>query len=349
MGNNKDRIDLAGANFPAAKHATLADVARHANVSAMTVSKVLRGVGSISKDTSARVKASAEALGYVTNGVAGALSAKKNTTVGIVIPSIADSVYSEIISALSDGLTEAGLTLLISESNFSGETEERQIRMIMSLRPAALIVTGGIDRSISAEKLLKRYPAPIVQLWDADNPLGKATIGPSHLQAGRMAAEHFLQSDLRKIAYIGAELSKDICARLRLEAFRERLAEEKIAVKPFVGEELPRQAASGEALVEQMIASGYEPDAIFFLNDAMALGGLRALLKHGIKVPQEVSVLGFNGTSRLHAVRTQLTTISMDRRAIGTTAAMAIRAMLDGEELDTFAPTELHILPGTTG
>ncbi|WP_018688968.1 LacI family DNA-binding transcriptional regulator [Ahrensia kielensis] len=349
MKNEKDKIDLADANFPTAKHATLADVARHANVSAMTVSKVLRGVGSISKDTRARVKASAEALGYVTNGIAGALSAKKNTTVGIVIPSISDSVYSEIISALSDSLTEAGLTLLISESNFSGQIEERQIRMIMSLRPAALIVTGGIERSISAEKLLKRYPAPILQLWDADNPFGDATIGPSHLQAGRIAAEHFLKSGLNKIAYVGAELSKDICARLRLEAFRERLAEENIALECFVDEASPRQAASGETLVNQMISSGYKPNAIFFLNDSMALGGLRALLKYGIKVPDEVSVLGFNGTSRLNTVQTQLTTISMDRRAIGTTAGVALRAILDGKKPEKIPPTKLHILSGTTG
>jgi LacI family gluconate utilization system Gnt-I transcriptional repressor len=340
---------LLSGGLPSTRHMTLADVAKHADVSAMTVSKVLRGVGTISKETSARVKASADVLGYVTDGVAGALSARKGTTVGIVIPTIADSVYSEIISALSDGLSAQGLTLLISESNFDPDTEERQIRMILSMRPAALIVSGGIQRTLSATSLLQRYPAPIVQIWDADHPLGTSSIGPSHEEVGIMAAEHFLKTGRRNLAYIGTELAKDICAHRRMEAFRDRLLQEKIEIKCILAEDLPRQAGTGEMLVEQMIASGFRPGGIFFLNDAMALGGLRALLDHDVQVPEAVSVLGFNGTSRLHTVRTRLTTISLDRREIGTAAAIAIKAMLNGQIPEPNAPSVLTLLPGTTG
>jgi LacI family gluconate utilization system Gnt-I transcriptional repressor len=331
-----------------ARIVTLLDVAAKAGVSSMTVSKVMRGVGNISEETRQRVRRAADELGYLPNNLAGSLSSRKSRMVAVIIPSISDIVFSEVLSGVNAVLRPIGLHTFIGESHFDPGIEADLIREMLSFRPAGLLLNGGMARSAASEKLLERRNCPAIQLWDCDNEDLDFSAGPSHAEAGRLVAAHFLERRLRRIAYVGAELEKDLCARWRYLALRSSLASANIDVISMVCENRPRQAETGRALTQQLIRNHPEIQAIHFLNDAMALGGLSYLHEAGIAVPEQMSVVGFNGTSIPNTVRTRLTTIDVPRAAIGKTAAQALLNILADVHLNRSWRAEIKLIQGNT-
>ena len=311
----------------------LTEVAQRAGVSSMTVSKVLRGTGSISEKTSERVKQAADELGYVPNSLAGSLSSKKSTFVGVIIPSAGDVIFAEILSGINERLRPHGLNTLIGETLFDGVLEEEILRTMLSLQPAGLIINGGINRTERGKVLLERRNGPLIQIWDADDSCGDVNIGLSHRQAGRRMARHFLERGYRSIGYVGTELQKDICAHQRFLGFVERIEETGLSVTCEIETDLPRQASSGPVLTERLLQRAPETDAIFYLNDAMAVGALSWLHDAGVSVPGKLAVAGFNGTSLAHTIRTRVTTLDVPRRGIGEAAGQALTDILQGHDV----------------
>lgn len=327
---------------------TLSDVAAKASVSTMTVSKVMRDVGNISQETRQRVKQAAEELGYVPNSLAGSLSSRKNRMVAIIIPSISDIVFSEVLSGINSVLRPRGFYTFICESQFDPAEEEELVRAMLSFRPAGLLLNGGMARSQRCRDLLARRNCPAIQLWDCENSGLDFSAGPSHEDAGRLVGEYFLARGLRRIAYIGAEPGKDLCATRRYQSFHATLARAGIEPVCLTVPDEPRQAQTGRQLTAQLIEAHPDIEAIHYLNDAMALGGLSCLHGRGISVPDQVSVMGFNGTSIPGQVRTRLTTIDVPRHALGQVTAQALLDMLEGKALEPCWQAPLHLVQGNT-
>ncbi|MEJ6395826.1 LacI family DNA-binding transcriptional regulator [Gymnodinialimonas sp. 2305UL16-5] len=319
------------------KRTTLADVAARAGVSKMTASKVLRGTGSISAQTRERVRAAARDLSYVPNRLAGSLSSNRSHIVAVVLPSINDAVFGDVVSGINAVIRPEGYLTFIGESHFDTDLEDEIIQTVLSLQPAGMIVTGGIRRSERASQLLKSWPCPIIQIWDEQDAGYDGNIAPSHADAGRMIAQHFIEKGVRKPAYIGAELKKDLCAARRREAFKEVLTGVGLELIDCTDEDMPRQAGSGSKLIQDLMRQHPDIDALYCLNDAMALGALSWLHGAGFAVPDQIAVAGFNGTSFEHSVRTRLTTVHIERHALGQEAARAVLASIRGE---VFAPRE---------
>lgn len=305
---------------------TIADVAKAAGVSSMTVSKVLRGTGRIAAETRARVTRIAEELGYVPNRLAGSLSSQTSSLIGIVIPSIGDQVFAGILAGINEILNDKGYTAFIGESFFDPANELRIVHMMLTMKPAALILTGGIARDERTKHLLRQSGIRTVHLWDGDNPDLDVTVGFSHLKAGRLAAQSFLNAGLTRCAYIGSQLSRDLCAASRLEGYSSALAKHGASLQLKTDANLPRSAETGYALTRALILQGETPQGIHYLNDAMAIGGLRYLLEAAIAVPDKVSVNGFNGTALIHSLTTRLTSIEVPLNEIGRMAATAALA-----------------------
>jgi len=327
---------------------TLQEVADRAGVSRMTVSKVLRGAGNISAETRQRVKQAADELGYLPNNLAGSLSSRKSRMVAVIIPSISDIVFSEVLSGINATLRPRGFQTFIGESGFDPETETELIRAMLSFRPAGILLNGGMARSADAESLLARRTCPAIQLWDCDRRALDFSAGPSHEEAGHLVARHFLERGRRRIAYVGAELDKDLCARRRHLALKSSLAAAGIDLLSVTAEDRPRQAVTGRFLTEQLVRTHPGIEAIHFLNDAMALGGLSYLHDAGFPVPERISVVGFNGTSLANAVRTRLTTIDLPRTEIGEKAAQALLQMIAEESVPDVWRAPLALVQGNT-
>lgn len=330
------------------KLVTLREVAQRAGVSTMTASKVMRGAGSISEKTQQKVRQAARDLGYLPNSLAGSLSSRKSRMVAVIIPSISDIVFSEVLSGVNSVLRPRGFQTFIGESLFDPDIETDLLRAMLSFRPAGLLLNGGVMRSLDAEILLERRNCPVIQLWDSDKPEHDFSIGPSHEEAGRLVAAHFLERGMRRIGYVGAELAKDLCARRRYLALRSTLAKEGIELVSMTSESMPRQAEAGRRLARQLMETHPEMEAIHFLNDAMALGGLSYLHEAGIPVPERVSVVGFNGTSLANAVRTRLTTVDVPRMEIGSVAARALLQILSDEHVRSPSQAPLRVVQGNT-
>ena len=302
---------------------TIADVARAAGVSSMTVSKVLRGTGRIAATTRARVTQIAEDLGYVPNRLAGSLSSQTSSLIGIVIPSIGDQVYAGVLAGINEVLNGRGYTAFIGESFFDPEIELRIVHMMLTMKPAALILTGGLARDERTIRLLRRSGVRAVHLWDGDHPDLNATVGLSHRTAGKLAANVFLEAGLTRCAYIGSQLGRDLCAACRLEGYADTLSAAGATLRQLTDASLPRTSETGYDLTRRLIEQGERPQAIHYLNDAMAIGGLRFMNEAAIAVPGMISVNGFNGTALPHSLTTRLTTIEVPLLDMGRRAATA--------------------------
>lgn len=306
--------------------ATISDVAKAAGVSQMTVSKALRGTGRISDQTRRRVTEIAETMGYVPSSLAGSLSSQTSRLIGVLIPSVSDQIYAGVLAGINAVLTPRGYSSLIGETFFDPATEARLVRMMLSMKPAGLIVTGGLPRADATAHLLRQCGLAPVRLWDGDSPGPDVTVGLSHEGAGREAARICLEAGFRRACYIGAELQRDLCAARRKDGFVDELQRAGADCQVLADPDLPRTAEGGQIQTDRLLRNGPLPQVIHYLNDAMATGGLRALFAAGVAVPQDVSVIGFNGTSRQHAIRTRLTTFEVPVRAVGEQAALAVIA-----------------------
>ncbi len=333
---------------PKERNVTISDVAERAKVSRMTVSKVLRDTGSISLQTRERVLAAVQELGYVKNTLAGQLSSQKSSTIGVVIPSVSEIVFAEMLGGINSIIRPRGLSTLIAESLFDPALERQTLSNLLSMQPAGLIISGGIEQSNETLALLDKRRCPLVSVWDSDVRIGDDTIGLSHYAAGEVMAEHFLQRGYRRVGYIGSELHLDICANHRFQGFERHLSRHGCFVKSVLSDELPRQSNSGGELTEKLLHTHPEVEAIFYLNDAMAIGGLRWLADKGYDSPFRVAVAGFNGTSIDQTIQTRLTTLDAPRREIGRKAALSIIDLLDGKIATPSKSIELQLVQGST-
>lgn len=327
---------------------TLQDVAERAGVSRMTVSKVLRDVGNISTNTRNKVREAARDLGYLPNSLAGSLSSRKSGLIAIIIPSMSDVVFSEVLSGINSVVRPNGFHTFIGESNFNPLIEADLIRTMLSFQPAGIFLNGGMARNAEAWALLANRNCPAVQLWDCDDNSLDFSAGPSHEIAGQMVADYLIARGFSRIGYIGAELERDLCAQNRYHAMRSKLAGCGIEVVAETSSDLPRQASSGRVLTERMLAAYPGIQAIHFLNDAMALGGLSYIHEAGIAVPQQISVIGFNGTSIANTVRTKLTTVDVPRTALGEVAGQALLDIIEGVPLQPSWQAPIQIIEGNT-
>ncbi|MDO8884173.1 MAG: LacI family DNA-binding transcriptional regulator [Pseudotabrizicola sp.] len=304
--------------------ATISDVAEAAGVSRMTVSKVLRGTGRISEATRHRVSEIADKMGYVPSILAGALSSQTSPLVGVLIPSVSDQVYSGVLAGINAVLTPRGYFSLIGETFFDPANEARLVRMMLSMKPAGLIVSGGLPQTEATAHLLRTCCLRPVRLWDGDTPGPETTVGLSHDAAGRAAAKICLEAGFTRACYVGAQLQLDLCASRRKDGFVDALQRAGVACQVLADPDLTRTVQSGQILTERLLRKGEVPEVIHYLNDAMAIGGMRALFSAGFAVPNAVSVIGFNGTSLKHALRTRLTTFEVPVRQMGEHAARAV-------------------------
>ncbi|MEN9410626.1 MAG: hypothetical protein RL216_2600, partial [Pseudomonadota bacterium] len=201
---------------------TLRDVSEASGVSEMTVSRVLRNRGDVSDATRERVLEAARALGYVPNKIAGALASQRVNLVGVVIPSLSNMVFPEVLTGISDTLEDTGLQPVVGVTNYSPEREETVIYEMLSWRPSGMIV-AGLEHTEASRAMLAQAGIPIVEIMDVDGEAVDSAVGISHRRAGRQMAEAIIAAGYRRIAFCGTMMPYDHRARKRLDGFEEAL------------------------------------------------------------------------------------------------------------------------------
>jgi len=304
---------------------TLADVARLAEVSEITVSRVLRNKGPISERTRERVMRAVRQTGYLPNRIAGTLASAGSSLVGVVLPSLSNIVFPEVLRGIHAALSASGHQPVVGVSDYDEAAEERLVAGLLAWQPAAMIVTG-LDHTAATRTLLRRSGVRVAELMDIDAPPIDLAVGLSHRAAGRASVRHLWARGYRRFGYVGHDRGRDRRAGRRYEGLRQALAE---AGGGLVGEasvDGPSSAAAGRKALADLLAGGSRPDVVVFSNDDMAVGGVFHCLANGIAPKRELGLFGFNGLEIGEALPLPLSTILSPRFSIGEIAARRILA-----------------------
>ena len=308
---------------------TLRDVAADAGVSMITVSRVLNKTEGVSDKVRAHVEESARKLGYIKNRHAGSLASVKTSIVTVIVPSLSGRVFAEIIRGADAVLRERGLQILVSNTFYSLQDEEEICRQLLGWSPQGMIV-AGIDHHPDTRELLLRAEIPVVEAMELGEDSIDINIGLSHIDAGRTAAGHLLERGYVRPGFIGAEMARDFRAQRRRAGFLETLSERNIALAHERQYDEPAGFELGKRAVAEIIDYGIEVDALFCVNDELAIGAIGECLRRSVRVPQDLAVMGFNDLDVSSVIVPGLTTIRSPRLKMGELAARAILERIDG-------------------
>ncbi|MDP4025832.1 LacI family DNA-binding transcriptional regulator [Methylobacterium sp. NEAU 140] len=308
---------------PPGRLVTLSDVARAAGVGESTVSRVLRNHGSYSKRAGARVAEAVARLGYVPNRLAGSLAGSGARLVGIVVPSLANVVFPDLLRGLTAALDAEGVQGVIGVSDYDPEREEALTAALLSWRPAALLLTG-LEHTLGTAALARASGVRVVEMIDLDGPGIDTVVGFSNRAVGRASAQFLRARGYRRIGYVGHDCFSDLRAGKRLAGFEEVLSEAGIGLMDKEIRPGPSSATAGRAGLEALMARCPELDAVYFSNDDMALGGYFACLAAGWAVPGRLALFGFNGLDFGAAMPQPLATVRTPRLEIGRQAAACL-------------------------
>lgn len=296
---------------------TIKDVAREAGVSVATVSRAINGQGAVAPAVRERVLAVAQRLDYAPHQAARALSSRRTRTVGVVLPDLHGEFFSELIRGIGQEARVHGLHLLLSSDHGDADGQGVALRAMRGRVDGVLVMapTDAGLRSLSGQ-LAPGLPAVLINAVDPD---GRWTsVGVDGYGGARAMVRHLVGAGHRDIAFVaGPPDNHD--ARERLRGYRDELA---AALPASRGRVVPGgfDEASGAAAAATLLASGALPDAVFAANDAMAIGCLRALVQAGIRVPDDVALVGFDDIPLSSHVHPPLTTMRVDIAALGATA-----------------------------
>jgi len=299
---------------------TLRDVSDASGVSEMTVSRVLRNRADVSPATRDKVLAAAKALGYVPNKIAGALASQRVNLVGVVIPSLSNMVFPEVLAGISDALEDSGLQPVFGATDYKPDREENVIYEMLSWRPSGMIV-AGLEHSDAARAMLANSGIPIVEIMDIDGEPVDSMVGISHRRAGREMAQAILAAGYRRIGFLGSKMPDDHRARKRLEGFTEVLAEAGLSLAATEHYAGGSSLAKGREMTASLLSRAPDLDFLYYSNDMIGAGGLLYCLDQGMDVPGQIGLAGFNGLEMLDGLRMKLATTDACRREIGTRAA----------------------------
>ena len=304
----------------------MTDVAAAAGVALVTVSRCINEPDKVAPETLAAVRDAILRLGYVPNLNAGSLASNRSRIVAAIVPTISNSVFSEMIEVLARTLNAEGYQLLLGQSSYVAEDEERLIETFLGRRVDGLVLTGepGSDR-VGAR--LRRLRLPVVQTWDLPAKPIDMTVGFSNHEAGAAAGRYLVGKGYRAIGFLGADEHR---ARQRLAGFTSALTGAGLA-PPVVSMPPPPVLIdqSGPALAE-MQRQRPDLDAVFCNNDLLAAGILFDCARTGRRVPRDVAVMGFGDMPIATAAHPRLTTIRIGRAAMGEQAGRMLLARFAG-------------------
>jgi LacI family gluconate utilization system Gnt-I transcriptional repressor len=311
---------------PKSPRVTLREVALAADVSEVTASRALRNPELVSERLRDRVVAAARELAYIPNQMASALASSRTGRVAIIVPSLTNGVFDDYLRAAYDVFTPAAFQVLILNSNYAPGYEEKAIETALGQHPEAIIL-AGIDQTARARRLLTQAGIPVVQTMEiAEDPID-INIGLSHFEAGHAAARLLFDLGHVRVGHMASPL--DSRARERVRGYRKAVVE--AGADPIVvSSDEPSSVAVGVVLLGEILALEPATSAIFCGNDNLALGALFECQRRGVRVPEDMSLIGFNDLEFAKSAFPALSTVATPRYQMAQRAAEIILQITRG-------------------
>ena len=298
------------------KEATIKDIARKAGVSYATVSRALNGKYGVKPSTRERILGIAHRLGYRPNAIARGLVTRRTMTIGLIVPDITNPFFPEVAEGVEEAAHEAGYGVLLCNSNWQKVSERQYVALLAGRRVEGIII-APISRV--EEPVDDRVPAalPVVYVSSTPRTTSRSYVVIDNVQGGYLATKHLLDAGRGPVAFIGSRESAD---DERFEGYRRALEDHGVACdERFVRLGDMRQA-SGYRLFRAMIADGDCPRSVFAENDLMALGCMQAARERGLRIPEDVAIVGFDDIPFASFPEVQLTTIRQPTSEMGRMA-----------------------------
>lgn len=310
---------------------TLSDVAREAGVSSITVSRVINSPDSVRESTRLKVEATIERVGYVRNMVAGSLASARSQFIPVIVPSLSNVVFIEVIQGLQATFEQHGYQILLGNTDYSMEREEELIHTFLGWSPTALVTTG-LRHQPGVQALLGRYAHPLVEIMESGDAIDMS-VGMSHYHAGQCMADYLVTQGYRHIVFAGTQMDGNYRARQRYQGHCDRLVQQGMEA-PLLEWHSSSQFELGATALDEVRRQYPQADAVHFADDVMACGAILHANRNGLRIPQEIAIAGFTCLPFGQCLTPRLTTISSPREAIGRHAAMQIITRLKGEQPD---------------
>src|SRR5688500_6279772 len=328
----------------------LKDIALRAGVSVMTVSKVLRDAPDISPTTKARVKVLAAEMGYVPDSLAQGLRTRTTRTIGLVISTVTNPLFARAIVAIEEQSYELGYEVILAHSLNDPVREETVVRRLLSRRVDGLIIVPVYRLAPAAPvyRDLAESKTPVV-IWGHRAPFCAQfpSVETEDLLGAYAATQHLLSLGHRKIAYFAGP-SVAPWNQERLDGYRRALREHQFEVDENLIFSAGTSIEEGETAALQMLNEGTRPTAIQACNDMVAIGAATLFLRQGLKIPDDISIVGFGNILLCEHFTVPLTTVHQPKFRIGEAAMESMRRLLKRESVDSKRlPTNLHIRSST--
>ncbi len=315
----------------------MADVARLAGVSKMTVSRVLTGqrVGAATREQVLRVVAE---TGYVADASAGALSSGRSSFVVVLVPSLTSSNFADTVRGISDTVEARGMQLLLGYTDYREEREESLVRALLRYAPRGVVLTGG-HHTADTHSLLARAGIPVIETWDLPRDPIDRVVGFSNSDAARAMVRHLYERGYRRIGFVSSASKLDLRGIDRRNGYLKEvkatgLAEPRDITHTEWTTDMAHGAAMGHgaAALDQLLERWPDTDAVMCASDIHAFGTIMACHRRGLSVPRDLAVAGFGDFEVSRHCFPSITTVSVDAYGIGRSAGASLLAALDGRE-----------------
>lgn len=320
---------------------TLDDVARTAGVSTATVSRCLNEPNKVTEATRTKVLAVIKDLGYTPNFAARSMAAKRTFTIGAIIPTMENAMFARGLQAFQEELHHRGYTLLVSCSAYDLQAEEEQIRTLVARGADGLLLIGH-DRDPAIYDYLQRQQVPVLAAWSYNATAPAPSIGFDNRAAMKALTEKVIALGHKNIAMISGDSAHNDRARSRIEGVKDAMTAHGLDPAPLNPIETTYAFDEGARAFNELIERSPRPSIILCGNDVLAAGALRGARQMGLRVPDDISVTGFDDIELARLVSPELTTVHVPHREMGALAAQELVTMIedkrDGQScrLETF-------------
>ena len=329
-----------------AKPASIKDIARLAGVTHSTVSRALRNSPVVSRETAERIQRLAREAGYSTSAVARSLATGRSDTIGVVVTNIADPFIAGVVSGIEEMADEHNLSVFLANSNAEPEREVRVAQKFEERRVDGIIVTAS---RVGAKymPLLTHMQVPIVLLNNQHPSQFGRSVMIDNVQASLDVIRYLINLGHQRIAYLGDRLGFQSDSE-RYQGYRQALEEAGIALDTALTGHGDGKAEGAEAPVAELLALPNPPTALFCYNDMSALGAMRQIRRHGLHIPDDISVVGFDDLYISEFINPSLTTVRQPLRQMGRLAMETLLKILcGGESNEIRVPGELIVREST--
>lgn len=308
----------------------LKDIAQDLGVSVVTVSKVLRNHRDISQETRDRVLKRVKELGYRPNLAARALVTGRSHAIGLVVPDLVHSFFGQVAKSMSGVLRQKGYGLLISSSEEDELLEQTEIDQLLSRRVDALVV-ASTQQHLEGFERLQGQDTPFILIDRRVEGIHANFIGVDDEEVGRLATRHLVEQGCRRIAHLpGSQVSTGIG---RLAGYRRALREAGLDHAGAVAT-LPGGSDGdirGFQMMKELLRANLPPDGVFCFNDPTAAGAIEAILEHGLRVPEDIAVVGCGNVRYAHMLRVPLSSVDQDSAGLGECVARTALNLIESD------------------